>query len=241
MLHTNSDTSRRRKRLIVMITIAVVVLVAAVGVYGLFTSSDRHETNQPTKTATSPPGIAPTSTGPSASTASTPTSSATTSIRLPAPVVESSNPATFARSAAMVLFDWDTTVGYQPADIAQAVVVAGDPTGVETGLASDVRTYLPTNYDWNDLRTYQTKQWLTINRAYVPHGWAAAVAQAQPGQLRPGTVAYTIIGTRHRSGIWLTQPVSTTHPVAFTMIITCRPTFSTCKLLRIGKLNSPLK
>jgi len=229
---------RRPKRLIFMITITLVVLVAAVGIYGLITGPVRHEAKQPTKTATSPPGAVRTATAPAPSP--TAPASAPPSARLPAPVAETTDPEKFARAAAEALFDWDTTVGYQPADIAQAVVAVGDPTGVETGLASDVRTYLPTTYDWNYLRTYQTKQWLTMKSAHIPQKWAIALAQAKPGQLRPGTVAYTITGTRHRSGIWLTKPVSTQHPVAFTMIITCRPTFATCRLLRIGKLNSPL-
>lgn len=231
------NSQRRPKRLIFMITIILVLIVAAIGIYGLINGPDRQEVKHATETATSPPGMAPTA---PTSTATTPTPSETASVRLPAPVVETADPEKFARAAAAALFDWDTTVGYEPADIAQVIVSVGDPTGVETGLASDVRTYLPTSYDWTYLRGYQTKQWLTIKHAYVPSKWATALAQAKPGQLRPGTVAYTITGTRHRSGIWMTDPVSTNHAVAFTMIITCRPTFDTCRLLRIGKLNSPL-
>lgn len=230
------NSQRRPKRLIFMITIILVLIVAAIGIYGLINGPDRQEVKHATETATSPPGTAATATTPTA----TPAPSETASVRLPAPVTETADPEKFARVAAAALFDWDTTVGYEPADIAQVIVSVGDPTGVETGLASDVRTYLPTNYDWTYLRGYQTKQWLTIKHAYVPSKWATALAQAKPGQLRPGTVAYTITGTRHRSGIWMTDPVSTNHAVAFTVIITCRPTFDTCRLLRIGKLNSPL-
>jgi hypothetical protein len=226
------NNQRRPKRLILMTTTILVLIVAAIGIYGLISGPDRQEVKHPTETATSPPTTAPTATAP--------TPSKTASARLPTPVVETADPEEFARASAAALFDWDTTVGYEPADIAQVIVSVGDPTGVETGLASDVRTYLPTTYDWTYLRGYQTKQWLTIKRAYVPSKWATALAQAKPGQLRPGTVAYTITGTRHRSGIWMTDPVSTNHAVAFTMIITCRPTFDTCRLLRIGKLNSPL-
>lgn len=233
MLQSNRN---RPKRLILMITVVLIVVIAGVGVYGLIKDPGHHKSIQTTKTPARTP-----SREPSAASSATPAPSpSSTAVPRPPAVAESSNPEWFARAAAASLFDWDTTIGYQPADIAQVIVSVGDPTGVETGLASDVRTYVPTNYDWTDLRTYQTKQWLTINRAYVPHQWATAMAQAKPGQLRPGTVAYTITGTRHRSGIWLTQPVSTEHSVAFTMIITCKPTFPTCRLLRIGKLNSPL-
>ena len=230
------NTQRRPKRLILVITIVIVLFIAGVGLYGLIKGPDRHKSMQTTKTATRPPRKGPTAAPPDA----TDPPSTPRAVPRPPAVAESTDPEQFARAAAGALFDWDTTIGYQPADIAQAVVAVGDPTGVETGLASDVRTYVPTNYDWADLRTYQTKQWLTITRAYVPHEWAIALDQAKPGQLRPGTVAYTITGTRHRSGTWLTQPVSSEHLVAFTMIITCKPTFPTCRLLRIGKLNSPL-
>lgn len=233
------NSQRRQKRLIFMITFIVVILVVAIGLFGLIRDPNHQNANQAVRTATSRPGVERSS----ASTArsSDPASSASAATRpMPPQIARTADPERFARSAAMALFNWDTTVGYQPADLAQAVVAVGDPTGVETGLASDVRSYVPTDYDWNYLRGYQTKQWLTIKRAYVPHLWGTALAQAKPGQLRPGTVAYTIIGTRHRSGIWFTQPVSTEHPVAFTLIITCRPTFDTCRLLRVGKLNSPL-
>lgn len=231
-------TQRRPKRLIFMITFIVVILVA-IGLFGLIRNPSHQNTDQATRTTTNRPQTEPSpaftarpsSSAPSASTGTRP---------MPPPIANTADPARFARSAATALFNWDTTAGYQPADLAQAVVAVGDPTGVETGLASDVRSYVPTDYDWNYLRGYQTKQWLTIKRAYVPHLWATARSQAKPGQLRPGTVAYTIIGTRHRSGIWFTQPVSTEHSVAFTLIITCRPTFDTCRLLRVGKLNSPL-
>lgn len=227
----NSQT--RPRRLIFMITVIVALLLAALGVYGLINSPNRQTSTPAMKTATSSPSGVASATPPMPS-------SGTTTAPVASQVINTTDPEAFARAAATALFNWDTTVGYQPADLAQALVAVGDPTGVETGLASDVRNYVPTNYDWNYLRTYQTKQWLSIKRLYVPRQWATALAQAKPGQLRPGTVAYTITGIRHRSGIWLTQRISTKHSVAFTLIITCRPTFGTCRLLRVGKLNSPL-
>jgi len=67
------------------------------------------------------------------------------------------------------------------------------------------------------------------------------VEQAQPGQLAEGTVAYTIEGTRHRSGVWNDEPVESAHPVAFTVFIVCKPTYETCHLLRLSELDNPLR
>ena len=66
---------------------------------------------------------------------------------------------------------------------------------------SDVRTYFPTADAWLKLRTYGTRQWLTIDDAFVPASWNEALDQAAEGQLLPGTIAYTVTGTRHRAGI----------------------------------------
>ena len=71
-------------------------------------------------------------------------------------------------------------------------------------------------------------------------------AQAAPGQLPRGATAYTITGTRHRAGIWGTEPVEATRPVSFTVFIACAPPapeFSTslCRLLRLSELDNPLR
>src|SRR5699024_4400990 len=128
----------------------------------------------------------------------------------------------FARDVALALFTWDTASGYQPSEYAQVIVDVGDPTGTETaGLAADVRTYLPSPEQWAQLRTHQTSQRLTIDDLYIPATSADAEAHAAPGQLLPGTTAYTVTGTRHREGIWGKEPVESSRPVAFTMFITC--------------------
>ena len=60
------------------------------------------------------------------------------------------------------------------------------------GLASDVAAYLPNRDAWIELRQYATTQHLVIDTSLVPDAWADAVAQAQPGQIAPGTTAVTI-------------------------------------------------
>jgi hypothetical protein len=150
-------------------------------------------------------------------------------------------PEDFARYAAGVLFDWDTAV-MEPADVTAAVVALGDPTGEETaGLASDVAGYLPDRATWATLRGYGTAQWITIDTATVPGAWNDAVASARPGQILPGTFAYTITATRHREGTYRGEAATTDTPVTFTVFITCRPTFPECHLMRLSGLDNPLR
>ena len=92
-----------------------------------------------------------------------------------------------------------------------------------------------------ELRQYATTQHLTIDTIYVPDAWADAVAQAQPGQLADGTIAYTIEGTRHREGVWNDETVTSEHPVAFTVFLVCAPAYDTCHLLRLSQLDNPLR
>ncbi|WP_346728734.1 hypothetical protein [Leucobacter manosquensis] len=51
------------------------------------------------------------------------------------------------------------------------------------------------------LREYATTQSIEIDTIIVPNAWAAAAAQAKPGQLPPGAIAYTVNGIRHRAGV----------------------------------------
>ena len=92
-----------------------------------------------------------------------------------------------------------------------------------------------------ELRQYATTQYLVIDTLFVPDAWADAVAQAQPGQIAPGTTAVTIEGTRHRDGLWNGEPVSSEHAVSFTVFIVCAPTYPTCHLLRLSQLDNPLR
>lgn len=229
------DTSDRssRRRLVLIVAGSVTALVCGVGIYGLATGPH---------TPTSIPGTSPTSTtNPSPSATSTAEPSASGAPAVP-PVARSADPEQFARNVATTLSAWDTTTGLLPLDYTSAILAVGDPSGAEqAGLATDVATYLPSRTAWQDLRAYGTSQHLTIHRAYIPDQWGEAVAQAPEGQLAPGTVAYTIEGTRHRTGTWSGEPVTSAHPVAFTVFVVCAPTYDTCHLLRLSQLDNPLR
>jgi hypothetical protein len=151
------------------------------------------------------------------------------------------DPIAYARAVATSLFDWDTSSGYLPADYTAAVLADADPSGEETpGLLDDVATYLPTTDQWLDLGAMDVVQTIEIASASVPASWPAALAQAH-GQLRPGTTAVTIIGTRRRSGVWNGQPAASSYPVSFTVFVACRPAFDRCHVLRLSQLDNPLK
>jgi hypothetical protein len=202
--------------------------LVGVGLYGLVLAPTP---GTPTTTVDpAAPAIPPVDPEPSASSAELP------------PIRSTSDAESFARDAASALINWDTATEFDPVDYAQVIVDAGDPSGTETaGLASDVRTYLPTADAWLTLRTYDTRQWLTIDEAFVPASWSDAIDQATPGQLLPGSIAYTITGTRHRSGIVGTQAQETSRPIAFTLFIACEPSFDECRLLRLSEVDNPLR
>ncbi|MBP2383688.1 hypothetical protein [Brachybacterium sacelli] len=222
--------SRSRHRLIAVLAAAVAVLVlTGIGVYGLITGTPTHDPGSDGGTEPEPVVTAPSDPVP------------TTTPRLPT-VAASDDPETFARNVATALFAWDTASGFMPLDYTSVILTVGDPSGAEqAGLASDIATYLPNREAWVELRHYATAQHLAIDDAYVPDAWDTAVEQAQPGQLAPGTVAYTIEGTRHREGLWNDEPVRSEHAVAFTVFIVCGPSYDTCHLLRLSELDNPLR
>ena len=210
------------------------LLLVAVGIYGLATGPRQPEPPAPTTAQTADP----TPTAPGA-----PTEQPDPDMRQPAvpPVERSADPETFARNVATALFEWDTASGLMPLDYTSALLDVGDPTGAEqAGLASDVATYLPTREAWTQLRQHSTSQHLSIDEAYIPQAWEEALEQVQPGQITEGTVAYTITGTRHRGGTWNDEPVSSEHEVSFTVFIVCAPAYETCHLLRLSELDNPL-
>ena len=221
---------RPGRRLVLLLSIGFGVLAALVGV-GLYGLALAPAPSTPTTSvAPTAPTAAAVDPEPSASSATLP------------PIRSTSDAESFARDAAHTLIRWDAATDFDPADYAQVIVDAGDPSGTETaGLASDVRTYLPTTDAWLTLRTYGTRQWLTIDEAFVPASWSDAVDQAAPGQLLPGTIAYTITGTRHRAGIVGTQTQETSRPIAFTLFIACEPSFDECRLLRLSEVDNPLR
>ncbi|WP_444705206.1 hypothetical protein [Microbacterium aurantiacum] len=218
----------RRVVLVLSIGFGVLTALVGVGLYGLVLAPSP---STPTTAVESPaPAASDVSPKPSASSAMLP------------PIRSTSDAESFARDAARALIRWDAATDFDPADYAQVIVDAGDPSGTETaGLASDVRTYLPTTDAWLTLRTYGTRQWLTIDEAFVPASWSDAIDQATPGQLLPGTIAYTITGTRHRAGIVGTQAQETSRPIAFTLFIACEPSFDECRLLRLSEVDNPLR
>ena len=151
-----------------------------------------------------------------------------------------SDPETFARQVAEAIFAWDTSILVSRTDHIEQLVGVADPTGESTpGLVSDLDNYLPTQDAWVELTKYETQQWLTVNSVTTPTKWAEAEAQAGD-ELLPGTTALTIHGTRHRSGIWEGEPVSSEHDVAFTLFLVCAPSYPECHLLRLSMLGKPL-
>lgn len=225
-----------RRRTVLIATIAgglILLLLIGVGVYGLIRGPQTTEPDDPT------PTDGPTATSPTLVPAE------------PEPVVALGGPEDFAVAVAEALLTWDTSSGYGPAEYAQMLADVTADTEADAA-ASDVRAYLPAPEAWAQLRTHQTRQWLTIDTIEIPAAWEEAVAQAAPGQIPDGTVAYTITGTRHRTGYWGTDPVTTTHPVAFTVFLTCAPERNpapapadpitdTCLLLRLSQLDNPLR
>lgn len=151
------------------------------------------------------------------------------------------DPIAYAKAVAVSLFDWDTSSGYLPSDYSAAVLADADPSGEETpGLLDDVATYLPTTEQWLDLGAMEVVQSVEIDKAYVPGSWPAAVEQAH-GNLRPGTTAVTVTGTRHRSGVWNGDVVESSYPVSFTVFVACPPGFDRCHVLRLSQLDNPLR
>lgn len=230
------DPTARRRRTVLIATIVgglILLLLIGVGVYGLIRGPQTTEPDDPT------PTDGPTATSPTLVPAE------------PEPVVALRGPEDFAVAVAEALFTWDTSSGYGPADYAQMLADVTADTEADAA-ASDVRAYLPAPEAWAQLRTHQTRQWLTIDTIEIPAAWEEAVAQAAPGQIPDGTVAYTITGTRHRTGYWGADPVTTTHPVAFTVFLVCTPERTSapppanpithdCLLLRLSQLDNPLR
>lgn len=219
-------------QILLLLACTLAVTAFAAGVYGLIRGpggTDRSTAPSPTRAVGAQP---PTATG--QSTAREPSLQERD---LP----HTSDPITYARAVAASLFDWDTSTGYLPADYAAAVLADGDPSGEETpGLLTDVSTYLPTLDQWLDLGAMNVEQSMSIGEAYVPASWASADQQSH-GQLRPGTTAVTITGTRHRSGVWDGTTAESSSPVSFTVFVACAPSFPRCHVLRLSELDNPLR
>ncbi len=220
----------RRRVIIAAIAGAVVLLVlVGVGLYGLLAGPDPDRGDD----APAQPGNPTSPPTPSQAPATTPGELPT----LPA----TADPDAYARAVAMAVFTWDTADRFSPLDYASVVLAGADPSGEESaGLAADLALYLPTTQVWRQLTDYATSQTLTIDRTFVPDSWAGAV-ESSGGRIVPGTVAVTIEGIRHRSGVWNDNPVVSEHPVAFTVFVVCPPAYETCHVLRLSELDNPLR
>lgn len=216
----NADRPPRRLFIAAAVGATVLLLLIGVGVYGLLRGPATPDTPHTPTSLTSP---AEETRQPSFT---------------PRPVAETSDAESFARSVAERLFGWDTGLEYGPADYMQCLVDVADPTEAP-GLAADVRGYFPEARAWGELRQYQTRQWIEIDSIVVPQDWAAAKAQAGAGQFPPGAVAYTITGTRHRTGMWDGRETSDARPVAFTIFAACT-NGDGCRLLRLSAVDQPL-
>lgn len=157
------------------------------------------------------------------------------------PLSPTADPETFARRVAAGLFDWDTASGTSRNAYVERLVAVGDPSGESTpGLVADIAGYLPNDEAWRQLRNYSTRQRIELDSLSVPTLWEQALREAGPDGLAPGTTAYTVTGVRHRAGIWESEPVTSSHDVAFTVFIVCGPTYPECHLLRLSRLDEPL-
>lgn len=228
-----TSDDRRRRRLLIAATAGglALLLLVGVGIYGLVrgpaTPSDPARSERPSTAAPVTPA---------------PTSGADLE-----PLDQRLGPEAFARAVAEALFTWDTTTGLLPSDYAQVLADAAHGSEADA-FVGDVQAYLPTNDAWAQLRTYATRQWLTIDEVFVPEAWETAVEQAAPGQIPDGAVAYTISGTRHRDGIWGIDPVEASRPVSFTVFLVCTPPnpgrgtgSGSCEVLRLSQLDNPLR
>lgn len=228
---TPDDPHRRRLLIAATAGGLALLLLVGVGIYGLVRG--------PATPTTPTPNERPSSTAPV-------TPAPTPGAELE-PLDQHLAPEAFARAVAVALFTWDTTTGLTPSDYAQVLADAAHGSEADA-FVGDVGAYLPTNEAWAQLRTYATRQWLTIDKVFVPEAWETAVDQAAPGQIPAGAVAYTIEGTRHREGVWGTDPVEASRPVSFTVFLVCTPPTPSrgtrpgpCEVLRLSQLDNPLR
>lgn len=225
--HISAPASRGR--LVALVVAGVLALATiGVGVYGLVRG--------PAHPASTPGAGSPTS-----GTGAGPGPANSSNAVGPATLPQTDDPIVYAKAVAAALFDWDTTSGYTPSDYEAPVLAEADPSGEETsGLIGDVASYEPTTDQWTQLATMDVAQHLTISSAAVPSTWPEALAEAH-GQLRPGTTAITIIGIRHRAGVWYGDKAATSEPVSFTVFEACTPAWPRCHTLRLSEPNDPLK
>ncbi|SDS83834.1 hypothetical protein [Microterricola viridarii] len=212
---------RRRPIIAIAGSTIALLMLTAIGVYGLFRGPS--------------PAARP---APAANNGSF-SSTVPDRVDQPQPVAVTSDPKLFARSVARALFTWDTRHEGGPGPWAQVLVDAAD-VDEAAAVASDVRGFLPGVEMWQRLGTYGTRQWLELRSVAVPDAWSTALEQAAPGQLPRGATALKVVGTRHRAGTWDTELVRTDRSVSFTIFVAC-PGVDPCVLLRLSQLDRPLE
>lgn len=223
-------TTHPHRRTRIALGTVLLLAVAAVTGYGLLATRNTEPVRPAHLTTASSP--------PAPVTAATPPAPAPPGST---PIVTTADPITFATAVAHALFDWDTTGPHTLADHKGRLLVVADPSGVESpGLVADLGTYLPSAQAWEFLAEYETRQWIEVTDARVPGQWQDTVTAAE-GRLSPGTTAVTVTGVRHRAGTWEGREVADKFDVAFTAILVCGPTYPQCYLLRLSRLDEPLR
>ncbi|WP_152191223.1 cell wall protein [Georgenia satyanarayanai] len=223
-------TAHPHRRARIALGTLLLLAVAAVTGYGLLATRNAEPAGQAHLTAASnPPDPATAAMSP----ALAPTGSA--------PILATADPVAFATTVARALFDWDTTGQHTLAEHEGRLLAVADPSGVESpGLVADLEAYLPSVQTWDFLTQYETRQWIEVTDARVPGQWRETVTAAE-GALAPGTTAVTVTGVRHRAGTWEGREVAEEFDVAFTAIVVCGPTYPQCYLLRLSRLDEPLR
>ncbi|MCR1785912.1 cell wall protein [Nocardioides carbamazepini] len=226
MLTSISGVRRRVIVVLLMLTVAALLTLVGIGSYLAFSGQPSPAEPRSDRSITSPVEVRP---------------GVVVDDQEAASLGSISEPEAFAEAVAHALFDWDTAAARPLAAYAGRLFAVADPTGAESAaLVGDLAAYLPTAASWAQLKPYYTRQWLEIDAIEVPDLWSQAEAEAGPGGFAPGTTAYTVTGTRHRAGVWEGEDVTSRHRVAFTAFMVCAPTYPSCRLLRLSRLNEPL-
>lgn len=215
-------SERRSTRLVVIVVVgALLAALAVVGIAGLIVGPPTPAGTLPAPTAPPVPAESEGSEEPAV-------------VDLPA----TADPVRYATAVAVALFAWDTRDGLPPDTYLAALHEETAAEGPEAnGLYHDLGNYLPDPDAWAQLAGIQARQWLQVDNAVIPAGWAEAAEHPSVGE---DTVAITIDGTRHRDGVWNGQPTATASPVAFTLFLSCPPDGS-CSLLRLTLPDAPLR
>ena len=228
MLPLRWSPARPVHRVRVVLAALLVLVVVAFTAYGLLATRNAHTVRSAPVTVTANP--------PARVTVTLPTAPAPAGL---SPIAGTGDPVAFATAVARALFDWDTTGSQTLADHRGRLLAVADPTGVESpGLVTDLGGYLPSAQAWDFLAGYDTRQWIEVTDARVPGQWHAVAAGSE---LAPGTTALTVTGVRHRAGTWEGSEVTARFDVAFTAVVVCGPTYPRCYLLRLSRLDEPLR